>query len=140
MICEEAKSLIKRFEGLRTLAYKCPAGKKTIGYGRTKNVKMGDSITFDQADQFLSEDLLEFEAAVDRLVTVPITENQRGALVSFAFNVGVHNLAGSTLLRLLNESKYDEAAEQFIRWNKVKMVELRGLTLRRQAEKALFLQ
>lgn len=131
--------LIKQFEGCRLSAYKCPAGVWTIGYGHTYGVKAGQKISQKQADEFLKEDLKSFEAAVNKYVKVSLTQNQFDALVSFSFNVGSEALRTSTLLRLLNQGKYEEAAEQFDRWVFVSFKKLDGLVRRRKAEKELFL-
>ena len=138
------KDLIKMYEGFRAQAYICPAGVPTIGFGTTrirgKSVELGMKVTTDEANVFLDEDLKSFEDAVNNFVKVEINQNQFDALVSFTYNVGVTNMKNSTLLKLLNQSKYDEAAEQFLRWNKANKKVLPGLTRRRTAEKNLFLK
>ena len=131
--------LIKKFEGCRLEAYKCPAGIWTIGYGHTKDVQNGQKITQAQAEEFLIEDLKVYEKAVESCVKVPLSQNQFDALVSFCYNCGAEALRTSTLLRLLNESKYSESAEQFLRWNTAGGKVLAGLTRRREEEKKLFL-
>lgn len=131
-------SLIKQFEGCRLTAYLCPAGVWTIGWGRTTNVKRGDTCTQAQADAWLVQEYDAFEKKVGGLVRVPVTANQLGALVAFAYNVGVGALGASTLLRLLNAGHADQAAAQFGRWNKAGGKVLAGLTKRRAAEAALF--
>ncbi len=75
-----------------------------------------------------------------RLVTVDLDQDQFDALVSFTFNLGAGNLQSSTLLKLLNQGEYTQAADQFLRWNKAGGRVLPGLTRRREAERALFLQ
>lgn len=132
--------LIKKWEGLRLEAYLCTAGVPTIGYGHTKGVKIGDVCTEDQANQWLLDDMLEASEAIDRLVRVPLNNNQYGALTSFVFNLGWGNLQTSTLLKMLNEGKYMEASNQFLRWNKVKGVTSTGLSNRRAEEMKLFNQ
>jgi len=131
--------LIKKFEGCRLKAYKCPAGVWTIGYGHTNNVRPDDVITQDEAEELLKRDLQVHEDNVKRLVKVPLTQGQFDALVSFEFNVGYGALANSTLLKVLNTGNYDAAAKQFKRWvyagNKV----LEGLVKRRIAETEMFL-
>lgn len=133
--------LIKSFEGLKLVAYKCPAGIWTNGYGHTgPDVTPGQVITQAQADALLARDLERFEAGVSRLVSVQLTQNQFDALVCFSFNLGLGALQGSTLLRLLNAGDYAGAAAQFPRWNKAGGKELPGLTRRRSAEQALFMR
>ena len=137
-ISKAGLDLIKQFEGLYLKAYRCPAGVPTIGYGHTAGVAMGQTITQQQADDYLRRDVRQFERAVARLVTVPLTQGQFDALVSFAFNLGEGALAQSTLLRLLNAGDYAGAAAQFDRWNKAGGRVLPGLVRRRAAERALF--
>ena len=132
--------LIKEFEGCKLKAYKCPADVWTIGYGHTYGVKEGDEITQQEADRLLADDVNSFTAGVQRLVTSDINRNQLGALVSFAFNLGLGNLRHSTLLKLLNAGDFVGAANQLPRWNKAAGKVLPGLTRRREAEKQLFLK
>ncbi|NHR05723.1 lysozyme [Chromobacterium haemolyticum] len=132
-------TLVKSSEGLKLVAYKCPAGIWTNGYGHTgPDVTPGQVITQAQADALLARDLERFEAGVARLVKVPLNQNQFDALVCFSFNLGLGALQGSTLLRLLNAGDYAGAAAQFPRWNKAGGKELPGLTRRRAAEQSLF--
>lgn len=132
--------LIKEFEGLRLQSYLCPAGKWTIGYGHTKTARPGQTITREQADQLLQADLAEYEACVQNLVKVPLTDNQFAALVSLAFNIGCAAFARSTLLKLLNQGDYHSAAQQFQRWAYANGKLLPGLARRRQQESTLFLK
>jgi lysozyme len=74
------------------------------------------------------------------MVKVPLTSNQFSALVSFAFNCGVGNLQGSTLLKKLNSLDYPTAANEFLKWDKANKIQLAGLTRRRKAERELFLK
>ena len=137
----EGFALIKAAEGCRLKAYPDPgtgAEPFTIGYGHTRNVNPGDTITKEQADFMLAIDLQKFEDHVSELVKVPINENQFAALVSLCYNIGAEALAGSTLLRLLNSGAYDNAAAQFLTWNHAGGKVMAGLTRRREAEKALF--
>ncbi|WP_442109158.1 lysozyme [Pseudomonas sp. NUPR-001] len=133
-------SLIKSFEGLRTLAYRDAVGVWTIGYGATRGVKPGMSVTKEQAERMLLNDVQRFEPEVSRLVTVPLNANQWDALLSFTYNLGAANLESSTLLRKLNAGDYAGAAEQFPRWNKAGGKVLPGLVRRREAERMLFLE
>lgn len=141
-------ALLKGFERLRLVAYLPTVNDVwTIGYGHTKGVKPGDRCSVEQAEAWLLEDLAWAEDAVNELVTVPLTQNQFDALVSFAFNVGpdidadtiAEGLGDSTLLRKLNAGDYAGAAAEFPKWNKQAGVVLNGLVRRRAAERELFL-
>lgn len=131
--------LIKSFEGLRLNAYQDAVGVWTIGYGTTRNVRPGQTITKAQAENFVKEDLVRFEKAVNDSVQVRINDNQFSALVSFAYNVGSGALRSSTLLKKLNRNDINGAGDEFLRWNKAGGRVLAGLTRRRRAERALFL-
>lgn len=139
-INQKGLDLIKSFEGLELKAYKCPADVLTIGYGHTgSDVKEGQVITQQQAEDLLKKDVEKFEKGVLSLVKVKINENEFSALVSFAYNLGLGNLKQSTLLNSLNKLQRESAANEFLRWNKAGGKVLAGLTRRREAEKALFL-
>jgi lysozyme len=140
MIKSEIVELIAGFEGCRLHAYQDSVGVWTIGYGHTKNVKHGDVITHERARYLLIADLFEFEKGVDSLVRVKLNDNQKGALVSFAFNLGLHSLETSTLLKKLNAGDYIAASNEFLRWNKAGGKALDGLTKRRESERELFLR
>ena len=138
-------SLIKSFEGFSSKPYLCPAGVPTIGYGATyypdgRRVTMQDRpVTVAQATDMLRSMLASYEAGVSRYVQVPLTQGQFDALVSFAYNLGLSALKGSTLLRLVNARDYAGAAAQFVRWNRAGGKVLPGLTRRREAERVMFL-
>jgi lysozyme len=135
--------LIKQFEGCELHAYPDPGtggDPWTIGYGHTgPDTKKGRTVTLQEAEDLLKQDLRKFEQGVSQLLTVSVTQPQFDALVSFAYNCGLQNLKTSTLLRLCNQGDKAAAAEQFARWNKAAGKVMAGLTRRREAEKALFL-
>jgi lysozyme len=151
------RALIERYEGLILKSYDdandhiIPKGGQaqgtlTIGYGHTSaagppKVYAGQTITKQQADSILASDLGKVEADVNRLVKVPLTQNQFDALVSFHFNTGA--LGKSSLLIALNKRNYDLAANRFMVYTNGriggKLVPMAGLTRRRTEEKALFL-
>ena len=137
---DKALDLIRQFEGLRLAAYKCPAGVPTIGYGTTRGVKMGMTVTKDEAEKLLQADVTPFSDRINKLVKVKLNQNQFDALVSFVYNVGSGAFADSTMLKLINQSLLDDAANQFIRWNKANGEVLTGLTRRRMTERDLFLR
>lgn len=131
--------LIKRHEGCKLEAYKCPAGVWTIGYGHTQNVMKGDRITQQLADDWLAQDLKKFEAAVLKRVKTYINENQIAALTSFAYNVGVGAFEKSTLLKMVNvEAKESVIRGEFAKWTKAGGKELPGLVRRRKDEADLY--
>ena len=133
--------LFKAHEGLRLRAYPDPGtgGEPwTIGYGSTTDVEPGDCITPEGAERLLRKDLQEAEQCVERLVSVPLNQNQHDALVSFIFNVGYGNFESSTLLRKLNAHNYSGAQSEFKRWIYASGRELPGLINRREAEARLF--
>lgn len=144
------KNYIKSKEGLHRVredgliaAYLCPAKVWTIGWGTTKyrsgkSVEDGDVITPEQAQEYFEWGLSWFAEAVERLVQVPLTQQQFDALVSFVYNVGAGSLEKSTLLKKLNKRDYDGAAKEFLRWDKANGKRLAGLTKRREYEKWLF--
>jgi lysozyme len=145
----EGLPLVKEFEGCKLVAYQDIVGVWTIGYGETlwlnssgQRVKVwpGLTITQAQADADVAGRYDEFEAKIKALIKVPVTSNQLGALVSFAYNLGEASLAGSTLLKLLNAGASPATvAVQFPRWNKAGGKVVDGLTRRRNAEAGLFL-
>ncbi len=135
---KNAINLIKQFEGCALTAYKCPAGIWTIGYGHTDGVKKGQKTTKKQAEIFLREDIKKFENGVNKYVSVPLTQNQFDALVSFTYNIGLGAFQTSTIRKKLNEKDYTGAAREFPRWNKSSGQVLNGLIRRRNAEKRLF--
>lgn len=115
------------------------AGVATIGFGHTgPDVKLSDRITPIQATAMLQHDLDETAFGVDAAVRIPLAQNQYDALCSFAFNLGVHALAGSTLLRYVNAAQFDAAAAQFPRWDYAGGKENAGLLKRRVAEQHIF--
>ena len=140
-ISQNGIDLIKRVEGCRLKAYRCPAGVLTIGYGHTgSDVSNGMVISQEKAENMLKMDLVVHCNNVTKLVKVPLNQNQFDALVSFEYNVGYGALSTSTLLRLLNQGKYTEASKQFERWVYAGGKPLEGLKRRRKAEKELFIR
>jgi lysozyme len=130
--------MTEEFEGCSLTSYQDSGGVWTIGWGHTTGVAPGMTITQNQADDFLMEDIQTAVNAVNNLVEVPLSQNQFDALVDFCFNVGIANFANSTLRKLLNKSDYAGAAAQFDNWDYAGGVQSPGLLRRRQAETAEF--
>ena len=134
----EGISLIQKFEGCELEAYQCSAGVWTIGYGHTKDVIKGMTITKEEAEQMLVDELHEYENYINEYVTVALSQNQFDALVSWVYNLGPANLKASTMLKVLNSGKYEDVPAQMKRWNKAGGKVLEGLIRRREAEACLF--
>lgn len=142
-ISDHGIAVMHYFESCELVAYPDPGSKDgkpwTIGWGHTgPEVVKGLRWTQQQADDAFRCDLKRFESGVGSLVTVPLTQGQFDALVSFAYNVGLASLKSSTLLRMLNAGDYQGAAGQFKRWNKNDGKVMRGLSRRRAAEQCLY--
>lgn len=142
-ISENGLSLVKHFEGLFLRGYRCPANVWTIGYGHTGSVNgatINDetTITQEQANALLAEDMRGSEQAVTARVKVPLEQHQFDALVSFVFNCGAHAFSLSNLLKLLNTGKISEVPAQFGRWIHGGGRILPGLVRRRKTEEHLF--
>ena len=139
---EKGVEFIVKSEGIKLKAYKAHPREKylTIGVGHYgADVKPGMVITKEQAKALLHEDLREAEDAINENLNRKISQNQFDALVSFAFNVGTRALLRSTLWRYLQEGRIKDAANEFLKWNKHKDRILEGLSVRRTAERQMFL-
>ena len=131
---------IKDHEGFRHETYRDSAGHATIGYGhKIREHEHFTTITEAEGAAILRHDVATAEAAVNRLVKVPLNQNQYDALVSFTYNLGEGNLAKSTLLRDLNLTMYYAAAQEFPKWCFAGGKPSEGLKYRRKAEMELFL-
>ena len=141
--------LLEQWEGFELKIYKDSAGLPTIGVGHllTKDelssgkiiiggvpVKYGDGLTQEQVTELLSQDVKPAEQAVNDNVKVALNQNQFDALVSFAFNVGNGSFKNSTLLKLLNQGKYDQVPTQLLRWVRAGGRVIQGLVNRRKNE------
>jgi len=138
------RKLIRTYEGCKLKAYKCSAGKNTIGFGNTffedgSAVQMGDTITKDRADALFIIILDGFANNARTLIKQSITDNQFSALVSFAYNAGIGAFKSSTLLKKVNTNPNDPAIRlEFAKWDKAGGKVLTGLTRRRAAEADLY--
>ncbi|MET0155769.1 MAG: lysozyme [Rickettsiales bacterium] len=142
-ITQHGINLIKRFEGFEPRIYLDAAGLPTIGYGhllRPGEAEMFvNGISEAAGEALLIKDVLLAEQAVLRLITVPLTDGQFDALVSFTFNLGGGALQRSTLRRKVNREEHDAVPPEFLRWVWAGGKKLRGLVRRREAEAAFYL-
>ena len=143
--CNEAGwRIVRSFEGFRAHPYVCPAGVWTIGYGATRGTD-GNAINrttspIDQstADALLDRDIVSSEAAVARLLPVPMTDNQFSALVSFTFNLGAGALQRSTLRQVILRGDHGAVPRELAKWVRGGGRVLPGLVRRRSAEALLY--
>lgn len=150
---KDAQELVSKFEGVNLKPYKDPLGKWVIGAGHllsdsdvargsvrigNEDVPFATGISEAQSRQLLGQDLQPIRAKVKELVAVPLTPGQEDALTSLVYQIGLGNFKSSSLLKKLNEGKYDEVPKEMMRWTKVGGVTLQGLTVRRDAETALW--
>ncbi|MGH6874585.1 MAG: lysozyme, partial [Aestuariivirgaceae bacterium] len=138
-------ALIRKFEGLRTCAYRDAVGVWTIGYGHTSmagppRVARGMKITRKEAASILARDLAVFAEGVAALLKAPLSDCQFSALVSFAYNVGLENFRKSSVLRAVNAGDCSAVPRRLSLWVKAGGRVLPGLINRRAAEAALFMQ
>jgi len=135
-----AINLIKTYEGFRSKVYSCPAGRLTIGYGHTgPEVNFESKINREEADALLLRDIGKIEAGLALLINSALNENQFSACVSLVYNIGLKAFKGSTLLKKINQEDLQAASDEFLKWDLSNGKRLRGLTLRRMAERSLFL-
>ena len=151
-ISSDGLDLIRRFEGLRLEPYNCPAGHATIGYGHLLHkgpVTADDrhkAAGFAQgdADALLRGDVAWAENVISTSLKVPLSQHQFDGLCSFVFNVGAAAAGGSSVWKALRGGQYPFAADNLLRWNKVRehggdLVVSDGLSSRREAERHLFM-
>jgi len=137
--------LIKEFEGFRATTYKDSAGHLTIGYGTTGmagvgiDPRPGQTITRSEAEWYLQKAVEKFAASIRPAINMPINDNEFGAFVSLAYNIGPGAFLKSSALRHFNAGDKARAAQSILLWKKAGGKTLAGLVRRREAEKALFL-
>lgn len=142
---ERGRQLIILSEGYSRIPYICAAGVATIGYGCTISFD-GELVTLDHepidrqlANKLFIRDLELFSKSVRALISTPINNNQFSALVSLAYNIGVGNFRASTLRRKLNRGDFLGASQEFKWWRRANGKILKGLVIRREKERLLFL-
>jgi len=132
-------NMVEDFEGFSPIPYYCPAGKPTIGYGHV--IKDGEKFTEvskTQAETLLKTDMRWVEKTINNVVSSDITQNEFDALASLIYNIGGTAFRNSTLLKLLNQENFADAADEFLKWCHIGKEVSNGLLTRRKTEKALF--
>ncbi len=141
---EDGMALIRRFEGFRANAYRCPAGVWTIGYGHTSQagppaVTPGMVVGEEEANRILAADVQRFADAVGPLLARAVSPAQFSALVSFAYNVGIPAFRASSVLKAVNAGRFTQVPARLRLWVKGGGKVLPGLERRRAAEAELFM-
>jgi len=138
-------SIITDSEGFFPTPYRCPAGIPSVGYGSTRLLD-GSRVTMDspkvtknEAKALLRRHLDHVEAAILQLIRVSLNENEFSSLCSFTYNLGSGRLQSSTLRAKLNRNERLGAANEFPKWRRAGGRVLRGLVIRRERERQLFL-
>lgn len=138
-ISQKGIDLIKKFEGCKLYAYRDSVGVATIGYGHIKGVKMGMSITQQQAETFLKDDIKPVETFLNGM-GINYTQGQFDALTSWIFNLGQGNFKSSTMYKYIVARKSDlEITDQMVKWHNAGGKPLIGLKKRRCDEANMFL-
>jgi len=135
-------TLVAGFEGLATHTYHdtLAHGLPTVCYGETEGVKMGDVYTPQECKDMLAAKLPRYWEEISRCITVPISDNEKAAYTSFAYNVGSAGFCGSNVRKRLNAGDHKGACNGLMAWNHASGHEVRGLTRRRAAERDLCLK
>lgn len=138
-----AVGLIGSFEGLQVKAYPDPATRGhpwTVCYGETKGVKKGDQYTVAECKAMLVESLQGYANGLERCLTAPVTDRRYVALLSFSYNVGTRAACNSSPVRLINAGHTKAGCDALLKWNRAAGIVFRGLTRRREAERAMCLE
>jgi lysozyme len=114
-----------------------PGDVPTIGFGTTAGVRMGDRTTPPVALGRALRDVQKFEGAIKQCVTAPLHQWEYDAYTQLSYNIGAKAFCGSTLVRKLNAGDYAGACAEISRWDRAGGRVVRGLTVRRAAERAL---
>lgn len=129
--------LTPKFEGTKLPTYRDLGGVLTYCTGATENAQWGKVYTPEQCRAQLDRDLERHARGVMACVRGPLTDGQRVAFVDAAFNIGVSAFCGSSMARKANAGDMAGACDALLLWDKVGGKPVRGLTLRRQAEREI---
>lgn len=122
-------------EGREYVAYSDVVGVLTVCDGHTgSDIIPGKLYTDKECDALTKKDLTRIAAQVDPHIKVKITETQRAAIYSFAYNVGANATINSTLVKKLNAKDYAGACSELKRWVYAGGKKWKGLMNRRDIE------
>jgi len=143
-VSQRGVDLIKKFESFEPEAYPDTGGVPTVGWGFTyiygRPVTLEDTVTLDEANTILDENISAIEKTLNKYVKVQLNQNQIDSLISFVYNIGSGEFSRSTLLALLNRGEYDKIPEQIKRWHFDNGVSINGLVNRRELEAKIFME
>ncbi|WP_300376584.1 lysozyme [Henriciella sp.] len=142
---EAGLTLIRAYEGFRPHSSRLPDGRWVIGYGHVRAAREGLKVSQVEASTILREfDLPPIEQGLRDMVLVALNQNEFDALVSFIFNIGLEQFAGSDVLAFLNAGDRMSAARAIERWRNARVgprtMVVDPLVRRRADEKSLFLK
>ena len=143
-LSDDGVKFLTEHEGVVYKIYNDIAGYPTGGIGHKLSKKenlqynVGDKIDEATTISWFVEDVREACAAIDFYVKVPLTINEKDAIVSFIYNIGNEAFAESTFLRELNRKQYLSASREFTRWIWAGGKRSKGLLNRRLSEQELF--
>jgi lysozyme len=137
-----AVKFIQLREGFREQAYPDPISGGdpwTLGWGFTAGVGPDDTTTLVAANEKLTDLVGQLLSSIEGMLDPQLTANQLAALVDFAYNEGLHALANSTLLKIINgNGSSDDIEREFLRWDYAGGKQIQGLENRRQLEWQLY--
>jgi lysozyme len=128
------------YEGVRTHAYRDVVGVKTVCYGHTNDVQMGDHYTLEFCKHLLGVDLQKYYDMVRKCVTVDMPPHRTAAIVSFTYNIGGYGFCRSSVAKALQAGHIQQACNNLLRYTHGGGRVIQGLVRRRQGERQLCLR
>lgn len=136
---EIAAEFVAEQEGFEPMAYKCPTGHWTIGFGHARNVHEGDIVTRREAYDLLDRDLQRTQEELATLIHIDINENQFIALMSFVYNFGLTKCRTYRLFGMINRGEWENVRTWWPKYCNPKDRKVtKGLRDRRMRELELF--
>lgn len=135
----ELVEFVQGWESCRLLAYLDGNGVPTIGWGHTLGVQMGDTITQQQADDWLIEELVEYGEGMKVYMTREPAQQHFDALLSLSYNAGVRAVGRAGIMKLFNGGNDVACADRFLEWANDGGKVVKGLLKRRRAEREIYL-
>lgn len=98
-----------------------PGDVPTVGFGTTTHpdgtpVKLGDKTTPPKAVARALQDVSKFEGAIKQCVKVPLHQREYDVYTSMTYNIGSTAFCRSSMVRALNEYRYEDACNHILDW------------------------